>query len=62
MSRTDASVRTSTSDPDQESEDEYKKRIYERMLAGKSVKDFEDEAKRLFKGRTSKNEAADRRR
>lgn len=46
---TDASVRTSATDPDQESEDEYKKRIYERMLDGKSVKDFEDEAKRLFK-------------
>lgn len=46
---TDASVRTAVSDLDQESEDEYKKRIYERMLGGKSVKDFEDEAKRLFK-------------
>lgn len=46
---TDASVRTSATDPNQESEDEYKKRIYERMLDGKSVKDFEDEAKRLFK-------------
>ena len=46
---TDASVRTAATDPDQESEDEYKKRIYERMLDGKSVKDFEDEAKRLFK-------------
>ncbi|MDU3821999.1 MAG: HsdR family type I site-specific deoxyribonuclease [Cutibacterium granulosum] len=46
---TDASVRTASTDPDQESEDEYKKRIYERMLDGKSVKDFEDEAKRLFK-------------
>lgn len=45
----DASVRTSATDPNQESEDEYKKRIYERMLDGKSVKDFEDEAKRLFK-------------
>ena len=46
---TDASVRTSATDPNQESEDEYKKRIYELMLDGKSVKDFEDEAKRLFK-------------
>lgn len=46
---TDASVRTSASDPDQESEDEYKKRIYERMLDGKSVEGFEEEAKRLFK-------------
>lgn len=46
---TDASVRTSTTDPNQESEEEYKKRIYERMLEGKSVKNFEDEAKRLFK-------------
>lgn len=46
---TDTAVRTSASDPNQEGEDEYKKRIYERMLDGKSVKDFEDEAKRLFK-------------
>lgn len=45
----DSSIRTSVSDPDQESEDEYKKSIYERMLDGKSVKEFEDEAKRLFK-------------
>ena len=51
---TDASVRTSTSDPDQESEDEYKKRIYERMLGGQTVKDFEDEAKRLFKDEPAK--------
>lgn len=46
---TDASIRTAATDPDQESENEYKKRIYERMLDGKSVKEFEDEAKRLFK-------------
>ncbi|MGP1497093.1 MAG: type I restriction endonuclease subunit R [Schaalia odontolytica] len=46
---TDMSVRTAATDPDQESEDEYKKRIYERMLEGRSVKDFEDEAKCLFK-------------
>lgn len=46
----DAAVRTASSDLDGESEDEYKKRIYEQMLAGKSIKEFEDEAKRLFKG------------
>ena len=46
---TDASVRTATSDPNQESEDEYKKSIYERMLNGKSVSEFEAEVKEKFK-------------
>lgn len=46
---TDASVRTSTIDPDQESEEEYKKRIYERMLNGKSVAEFETDVKVKFK-------------
>lgn len=46
---TDASVRTSSIDPNQESEDEYKKRIYERMLSGKSVSEFEAEVKEQFK-------------
>lgn len=46
---TDASVRTSSIDPNQESEDEYKKRIYERMLNGKSVSEFETEVKEQFK-------------
>ncbi|WP_375168369.1 HsdR family type I site-specific deoxyribonuclease [Sneathia vaginalis] len=46
---TDASVRTSSIDPNQESEEEYKKRIYERMLNGKSVSEFETEVKEKFK-------------
>ena len=46
---TDASVRTSTIAPDQESEEEYKKRIYERMLNGRSVAEFETDVKEKFK-------------
>lgn len=46
---TTESVRTATTDPSQESEEEYKKKIYERMLAGKKVSDFETDVKDLFK-------------
>lgn len=46
---TDASVRTAATDPNKESEEEYKKRIYEKMLNGKSVSDFETEVKKKFK-------------
>lgn len=46
---TTQSVRTATSDPLRESEEEYKKRIYERMLGGKKQVDFETEVKHLFK-------------
>lgn len=46
---TTESVRTATTDPNQESEEEYKKKIYERMLAGKKVSDFETDVKELFK-------------
>lgn len=42
------SVRTATSDPHQASEDEYKKSVYDRMLNGKSVSEFEKEAKEKF--------------
>lgn len=46
---TTASVRTATSDLAQESEEEYKKRIYERMLGGKTQAAFEAEAKEMFR-------------
>lgn len=46
---TDASVRTAATDPNKESEEEYKKRIYEKMLNGKTVSDFETEVKKKFK-------------
>ena len=46
---TTASVRTASSDPTQESEEEYKKNVYERMLGGRSQAEFEAEVKRLFK-------------
>lgn len=46
---TTAGVRTATSDPSQNSEEEYKKKVYERMLNGKSVSEFEAEVKELFK-------------
>lgn len=49
-----ASVRTATSSLTEESEDEFKKRIYENMLAGKSVSEFEAEAKELFKKQPGK--------
>lgn len=48
------SVRTATVDPNHESEDEYKKKIYERMLNGAKVADFEAEAKRMFKEEPAK--------
>lgn len=44
-----ASIRTATVDPTQESEGEYRKHIYERMLNGKSITDFEAEVKEKFK-------------
>lgn len=43
-----ASVRTATSDPHQAGEDEYKKSVYDRMLKGKSVAEFEKNAKKKF--------------
>ena len=46
---TAASVRTATSDPTQASEEEYKKKIYERMLNGKNQADFESDVKKKFK-------------
>lgn len=46
---TTQSVRTATFDFSQESEEEYKKSIYERMLGGKKLSDFEKEVKELFK-------------
>ena len=46
---TTQSVRTATTDPMQESEEEYKKSIYERMLNGKKVSEFEKEVKEKFK-------------
>jgi len=49
-----ASVRTATSDPNQESEEEYKKSIYERMLGGKKISDFEKDAKEQFKDEPAK--------
>lgn len=46
---TERSVRTAASDFNQNSEEEYKKSIYERMLNGKSPHDFEKKAKEIFK-------------
>lgn len=46
---TTSSVRTATSDISKEGEEEYKKRVYERMLGGKSVSDFEADVKEKFK-------------
>ena len=46
---TTASVRTATSDLSQESEEEYKKKIYDRMLNGKKQAEFEAEVKELFR-------------
>lgn len=46
---TTQSVRTATSDPMQESEEEYKKSIYERMLGGKKLSEFEKNVKEQFK-------------
>ncbi len=44
-----SSVRTATSDPNQASEEEYKKSIYERMLGDKKLAEFEKEVKEQFK-------------
>lgn len=49
-----ASVRTATSDPSRNSEEEYKKKVYERMLKGKKLGEFESEVKELFKKSPSK--------
>lgn len=46
---TTQSVRTATSDLSQESEDEYKKSIYERMIGEKKQAEFEKEVKGQFK-------------
>lgn len=46
---TTAAVRTATSDPTKASEEEYKKKIYERMLGGKKQAEFEAEVKEMFK-------------
>lgn len=46
---TTASVRTATSMPGQMSEEKYKKSIYDRMLNGKKVSEYEAEVKELFK-------------
>ena len=46
---TTQSVRTATSDPTQESEEEYKKSIYERMLGEKKISEFEKDVKQQFK-------------
>ena len=45
---TERSVRTSSSDTSQQSEEEYKKEIYERMLNGQTPENFEDAAKKSF--------------
>ena len=47
--QTTQAVRTATSDLSMQSEEEYKKAIYERMLGGKSVTEFEANAKKQFK-------------
>lgn len=44
-----ASVRTATSDPTQAGEEEYKKEVYERMLGGKKLAEYEKEVKEQFK-------------
>ena len=46
---TTQAVRTATSDLSMQSEEEYKKAMYERMLCGKTVADFEANAKKQFK-------------
>jgi type I restriction enzyme R subunit len=46
---TTQAVRTATSDLSMQSEEEYKKTVYERMLGGKSVPEFEANAKKQFK-------------
>jgi len=49
-----ASVRTATSDLSQEGEEEYKKAVYERMLNGKKISEFEKEVKEQFKKEPAK--------
>lgn len=49
-----ASIRTATSDLNQEGEEEYKKSVYERMLNGKKILEFEKEAKEQFKKEPAK--------
>lgn len=46
---TTQSVRTATSDLTQEGEEEYKKKIYERMLGKEKLSDFEKRVKEQFK-------------
>lgn len=46
---TTQAVRTATSDLSMQSEEEYKKAIYERMLGDKTVAEFEANAKKQFK-------------
>lgn len=46
---TTQSVRTATSDLAMQSEEEYKKAIYERMLGGKTVGEYEANVKKQFK-------------
>ncbi|MBQ3694093.1 MAG: HsdR family type I site-specific deoxyribonuclease [Synergistaceae bacterium] len=43
------SVRTSSSDMNQSSEEEYRKKIYEQMLNGQSPHKFEEDTKKIFK-------------
>lgn len=51
---TTANVRTATSDLTQEGEEEYKKRIYDRMLNGKKQSEFEEEVIKMFKEEPAK--------
>lgn len=51
---TTASVRTATSDLSQEGEEEYKKSVYERMLRGKKLTEFEKDVKEQFKKEPAK--------
>ena len=51
---TTASVRTATSDPSTSSEEEYKKKIYERMLNGQKLSEFETYVKEQFKKQPGK--------
>ncbi len=46
---TTQSVRTATTDLSQEGEEEYKKKVYERMLGGKRLAEFEKDVKEQFK-------------
>lgn len=44
-----SSVRTATSDPNQISEEEYKKAVYDKMLGDQKLSDFESDVKEMFK-------------